>query len=238
MARRRGLLMVGAALLAGTAAQILGRTAGSTRLERQRPLDGDDVVPNPSVVTDHAATIAAPPERVWPWLTQVGWHLAGWYTPRWVDRVFFPGNWSSLDHLDPDLVRALAVGDRIPDGPPGTAVFQVITLDAPNPRPALHHPRPGHMDRPLRREHRLDLVLPPRPPSGAGRQPGHSSTPAGTRARQTLVDQRRMRRAHHPFRLRHGPRHAAGPQATGRGGPASPFVRTRTVRRRRAIRRP
>ena len=24
---------------------------------------------------------------MWPWLTQLGWHLGGYYTPEWVDRV-------------------------------------------------------------------------------------------------------------------------------------------------------
>ena len=66
---------------------------------------------------------------MWPWLTQVGWHLGGWYTPRWVDRLLFPDNWPSLDHLDPRAHPPLAVGDRIPDGPPGTAVFVVEQVE-------------------------------------------------------------------------------------------------------------
>jgi hypothetical protein len=123
--------LAGAALLGYSALQVLGRTAGSTRDERRRPLDGDGVVTAPTMTTDHAVTIAAPPTDVWPWLTQVGWHLGGWYTPRWVDRLLFPDNWSSLDHLDPDLVRVLRIGDRIPDGPPGTAWFEIAIADAP-----------------------------------------------------------------------------------------------------------
>jgi hypothetical protein len=83
-------------------------------------------------VTNHAATLPAPPQQVWPWLTQVGWHRAGWYTPRWVDRLLFPGNWPSAEHLDPALVRDLQPGDRIPDGPPGTAEFVVEVADAPH----------------------------------------------------------------------------------------------------------
>jgi hypothetical protein len=37
----------------------LGRTSGSTRAERSASLPGDTLVPDPHVVTDHAATIAA-----------------------------------------------------------------------------------------------------------------------------------------------------------------------------------
>jgi hypothetical protein len=117
-----------AALLpvAGYAAlQCLGRRAGSTAGERRRALPGDGAVRHPQMVTDHAITIAAPPEEVWPWLTQMGWHRGGFYTPRWVDRLLFPANRPSLDALDPGLVRDLTAGDTIPDGPPGTAWYVV-----------------------------------------------------------------------------------------------------------------
>ena len=117
--------------------QVWGRRGGSSARERRRTLPGDSLVARPSVVTDHAITIAAAPEEVWPWLTQMGWHRAGWYTPRWVDRLLFPANWPSLDHLDPALVRDLAVGDTIPDGRPGTAFFRVEEVAAPH-RLVLH----------------------------------------------------------------------------------------------------
>jgi hypothetical protein len=83
------------------------------------------------LVTTHAATLPAPPAEVWPWLTQMGWHRGGWYTPRWVDRLLFPGNWPSAQRLDPDLVRQLRPGDTIPDGPPGTAEFVVERVEPP-----------------------------------------------------------------------------------------------------------
>lgn len=101
-----GLCMAGYGAL-----QVLGRRAGSTREERRQTLAGDGAVPHPHAVTDHAITIGAPPEMVWPWLTQMGWHLGGYYTPRWVDRLLFPANLPSADALDPSLVRDLAVGD-------------------------------------------------------------------------------------------------------------------------------
>jgi hypothetical protein len=94
-------------------------------------LPGDELVPAPQLVTDHAVTIAAPPEQVWPWLTQMGWHLGGYYTPAWVDRLLFPGNWASLDRIDPRLQRDLAPGDVIPDGPPGTAEYVVVQAEEP-----------------------------------------------------------------------------------------------------------
>jgi hypothetical protein len=118
--------------VAGLAAgQVLGRTAGSRVQERRARLPGDDVVAAPTIVTNHAVTIEARAEQVWPWLTQVGWHRGGWYTPRWVDRLLFPANRPSADHLDPELVRDLRVGDTIPDGREGTAHFVVAQAQAP-----------------------------------------------------------------------------------------------------------
>jgi hypothetical protein len=86
------------------------------------------MVLRPQIITDHAIDISAPTSQVWPWLTQMGWHLGGYYTPAWVDRWLFRANWSSLDALDPALVRDLRVGDVIPDGPPGTAEYVVAEV--------------------------------------------------------------------------------------------------------------
>jgi hypothetical protein len=132
--RRRGRRRVGVAataIVAIAASQWLGRTAGSTRAERRQPLPGDKLVDHPSVVTNHATTIPAPPDQVWPWLVQMGWHRGGWYTPHWVDRLLFPGNWPSATHLVPELQSPLQVGDCIPDGPPDTAWFAVERVDPP-----------------------------------------------------------------------------------------------------------
>jgi hypothetical protein len=126
-----GRYLAGATVLGYGAVYALGRTAGSTTRERGSVLPGDDIVARPHIVTNHAVTIDAPADAVWPWLCQMGWHLGGYYTPRWVDRLLFPQNWSSLDQLDPALVRDLTVGDLIPDGGPGTAWFTVAEIAAP-----------------------------------------------------------------------------------------------------------
>ena len=131
----RGRVGVRAAVVAvataGVGVLTLDRRASATATERHADLPGDEVVLRPRIRTDHALTVAAPLEAVWPWLTQMGWHLGGYYTPHWVDRLVFPQNWRSLDHLDPALVRDLRPGDRIPDGPPGTAEYVVTHVEAP-----------------------------------------------------------------------------------------------------------
>jgi len=128
----RGALACGLLAAAYGVWYYLGLVSGSTSAERRRQLEGDDLIDHPSLVTNHAGDLPAPPDQVWPWLTQVGWHRAGWYTPRWVDRLLFPDNWASATRLDPELVRDLVAGDTIPDGPPGTAEFVVERAQAPH----------------------------------------------------------------------------------------------------------
>jgi hypothetical protein len=129
---RRGRVLAGLAMtaaLAEGALVVLGRGFGSTRAERALTLPGDDIVAEPSVVTDHATTIEAAPEDVWPWLVQMGWGRGGWYTPRWVDQLFFPANGPSTQRIHPEL-QGLEVGDFVPDGPPQTQCgFHVRALE-------------------------------------------------------------------------------------------------------------
>ena len=125
-------LQPGVALVLAAAAygllQWRGRTYGSTYAERHSVMPGDDLVPHPQVSITHAITVPAPPSRVWPWLVQVGWGRAGWYTPRWVDVVLFPDNGPSADRILPEY-QSLTVGDQIPDGPPAAqCAFTVVDL--------------------------------------------------------------------------------------------------------------
>jgi hypothetical protein len=97
----------------------LGQTWGATDHEQRKALAGDELLPTATALTTHAITIAAPPAAVWPWLAQMGWGRAGWYTYRWVDRLLFPANGPSANHILPEH-QQLAVGDHILDGPPET----------------------------------------------------------------------------------------------------------------------
>lgn len=115
----------------------LGRAYGSTAAERARRLPGDGIVDRPSAVTDHAVTIDAPPDAVWPWLVQMGWGRAGWYTARWVDRVLFPANGPSADRIVPEL-QGLAIGDFVPDGAPKAECGFIVDALAPGRHLVLH----------------------------------------------------------------------------------------------------
>jgi hypothetical protein len=131
----------GRVLVGGVAAQALlvwlGRASGSTHAERAAVLPGDSIVAHPTAVTDHAITIDAPPEAVWPWLVQMGWHRGGWYTARWVDRLLFPANEPSANRIIPEL-QERRVGDFIPDGAPETGCGLYVEVLTPARALVLH----------------------------------------------------------------------------------------------------
>ena len=61
---------------------------GATHEEIERAMPGDGVLPNASLQTTRAVTIATGPEHVWPWLVQMGPKpRAGAYTFDWVERM-------------------------------------------------------------------------------------------------------------------------------------------------------
>src|SRR4051812_49672793 len=79
------LLLVPLVSAALVGAARLGRRSGVTDDEVAAPLPGDGIVPDARVVIDRATTLAAPPDRVWPWIVQLGKRRAGWYFPRWIE---------------------------------------------------------------------------------------------------------------------------------------------------------
>ena len=147
--RHRALAGLAAVAAVEGAAQWLGRTYGSTAEERRRSLAGDELVAEPDFITDHATTIDAPPEAVWPWLVQMGWGRGQWYTARWVDRLLFPANGPSADVIVSEL-QGLAVEDRVLDGPPEANCSFVVAELEPNSKLVLHsteHLPPGWAER-------------------------------------------------------------------------------------------
>jgi hypothetical protein len=80
---------------------------GATSAEIDALLPGDDLVPGASTTT-RAVPVGAPPEDVWPWIVQIGFERAGWYSYDWIDNDGRP----SADVVRADL-QELEPGARI-----------------------------------------------------------------------------------------------------------------------------
>ncbi len=102
---------------------------GATQDEIHRSMPGDEVVPDPSYLSTRAITIDAPPERVWPWLVQVGCRRAGFYSNDLIDNLGQP----SARSIMPGLQR-VERGEYVPMSPsltPDTA-FTVSSYRVPD----------------------------------------------------------------------------------------------------------
>ena len=83
-------------------------TWGTEGNEASQPLPGDEHVPEPMVQATRAVTIDAPPEKVWPWLVQMGLDRGGFYS---YDRLDNEGQ-PSATTIVPEL-QDLQEGDQI-----------------------------------------------------------------------------------------------------------------------------
>ena len=96
-------------------------TWGVDPAESARALPGDDLVEQPTTSDTRVLTIDAPPEAVWPWLVQMGYGRAGWYS---YDRLDMRG--TSAEEIVPEW-QNLSVGDTLPTHPGGG--FEVRVLE-------------------------------------------------------------------------------------------------------------
>jgi hypothetical protein len=93
---------------------------GSTREEVIRTMPGDEVVPAPVFNATRAVTVEAHPEDIWPWIVQIGFGRAGWYTYDLLDNL----GRRSAERIMPELQR-IEVGDLVPMGPGKDAGMRV-----------------------------------------------------------------------------------------------------------------
>ena len=137
--------------VAGGAVRRVSVRTGVSDEEASGPLPGDEFIAHPMVEWTRGVTVHAAPDRVWPWLTQMGYGRGGWYTPQWVD--LFANRWvfgvkhpfpASASRLLPEY-QHVAVGDLICDGPDYASYFRVLRVDPQHAvvYRSIRHPRRG-----------------------------------------------------------------------------------------------
>jgi hypothetical protein len=62
-------------------------TWGATEAEVERTLPGDELIKRTPADSTHAATIDAPPEKVWPWIAQIGDERGGFYSYTFIENL-------------------------------------------------------------------------------------------------------------------------------------------------------
>jgi len=95
---------------------------GATGEETIMAMPGDGLIPDAKPAT-RAISISAQPEDVWPWLVQLGFGKAGWYSYDWIDNDGYP----SADEIMPEY-QALGPGDQIMMMP--SMGFTVTSIDS------------------------------------------------------------------------------------------------------------
>jgi hypothetical protein len=100
---------------------------GATRDETTGAYPGDELIPDPDGGATMATTLPAPPERVWPWLVQMGGGRGGWYSWDWLDNNGAP----SADHIVPQWQR-LEQGQHLYRAPKGPNNWFTVVVLEPN----------------------------------------------------------------------------------------------------------
>ncbi len=97
------------------------RNWGSTDEEVARRMPGDEIISAPGFVATRAVTIRGRPEEIWPWIVQLGYRRAGFYSYDRLDNEGLP----SAERILPEY-QDLAVGDEIPLSNTADAVVRAL----------------------------------------------------------------------------------------------------------------
>jgi proline iminopeptidase len=97
---------------------------GATDAEIAAEYPGRELIPGGYRGATMATTIDAPRERVWPWLLQMGYGRAGWYSWDHLD------NWghASAKELHPEW-QDVSLGDKLPSMPDNRTWWEVAALE-------------------------------------------------------------------------------------------------------------
>jgi hypothetical protein len=85
---------------------------GATEAELSRRWPGDELVPRPRIRAVRAVTIAALPDRIWPWIMQVGRDRGGFYSYTWLENL-----------IGADIHNISRLMSGLPERQPGDTVW-------------------------------------------------------------------------------------------------------------------
>jgi len=97
---------------------------GATAAEVHDTYRGAELIPGGQRTATMAVTIDAPRSRVWPWLVQMGFNRAGWYSWDRLDNRGIP----SADRIHPEW-QDVSVGDHLPATSSGQTWFEIAALE-------------------------------------------------------------------------------------------------------------
>ena len=126
MTLKRKSLFISFGILALVAALTIysGMQVRATAAERAKTFPGDDLIPQPIGVVNHAITIHRSSHEVWPWLVQMGSGRAGWYAYDFIDN----GGQHSAERILPEY-QDISVGSVFPALPGAKDVFVVAECE-------------------------------------------------------------------------------------------------------------
>jgi proline iminopeptidase len=119
-----GALRIGATIVLAPFLRPRYSRWNATDLEITERMPGDEYVPESKSLLTIAVTVDAAPEKVWPWLAQLGCGRGGWYSYDLLDNGGVP----SAERIIPEY-QALAVGDTVAAVPGGSMSFPVSIVE-------------------------------------------------------------------------------------------------------------
>lgn len=181
---------------------------GATDDEVGDAMPGDGEVPRPQFTVTRAVSIAAPPEAVWPWIVQIGYHRAGWYAHDLFDNDDIPSAETILpefQHLEIGQVIG-EEGFAVPELEPGRHL--VLAFHYPNTEWVVKQgvwPKFGHCSmclqlRPLQGGERTRLLYRVRlcaPPLGRALMAAFFEPADFVQSRKMLTGIKRRAETHH-----------------------------------------
>jgi hypothetical protein len=98
---------------------------GASDEEVRRPMPGDNLDPHPAFLATRAIMINGTPEKIWPWLLQMGYGRAGFYGYDILENLGSPRGLHSADRILTEF-QHFRVGDELPLSAAGGLVFHAI----------------------------------------------------------------------------------------------------------------